>query len=94
MDWLLVRLEAIRGAQEKALIFAEHRDIQRLLQYYIAAHFGFRPDIINGDTAVSVKSEASRQKRIDAFQARPGFGAIILSPWRSASASIFRRPIT
>src|SRR5262249_39346064 len=31
MDWLLGRLEAVRGAQEKALIFAEHRDIQRLL---------------------------------------------------------------
>ena len=80
MDWLLNRLEAIRGAQEKALLFAEHRDIQRLLQHYIAAHFGFRPDIINGDTAASAKSETSRQKRIDAFQARPGFGAIILSP--------------
>ncbi len=80
MDWLLRRLEVIRGDQDKALIFAEHRDIQRLLQYYIAAHFGFRPDIINGDTAASAKSEASRQKRIDAFQARPGFGAIILSP--------------
>ena len=80
MDWLLARLEAIRAAKEKALIFAEHRDIQRLLQYYISAHFGFRPDIINGDTATSAKSEASRQKRIDAFKACPGFGAIILSP--------------
>ena len=32
--------------------------------------FGFAPDVINGDTAASAKHSASRQKRIDAFQAQ------------------------
>jgi len=80
MDWLLRTLRNIHARGEKALIFAEHRDIQRLLQHYIAVEFGFRPDIVNGDTTVSSKAEANRQKRIKAFQAAPGFGVIILSP--------------
>ena len=80
MDWLLSTLEEIRLKQEKALIFAEHRDVQRLLRYCIEMDMGYRCDIINGDTAVSSKAEASRQKKIDGFQAAHGFGAIILSP--------------
>jgi hypothetical protein len=42
--------------------------------------FGFAPDIINGDTSASATHIASRQKRIQAFQDKGGFGAIILSP--------------
>ena len=42
--------------------------------------FDFSPDIINGDTSASAKAPDSRQKRIKAFQAKAGFGAIILSP--------------
>jgi hypothetical protein len=79
MDWLLRTLRSIKEREEKALIFAEHRDIQRLLQHYVAVEFGVRPDIVNGDTTVSSKAEANRQKRIKAFQAAPGFGVIILS---------------
>jgi Holliday junction resolvase len=51
-----------------------------LLQYYINEVFHFQPDIINGDTSASSTHAASRQKRIKAFQAEPGFGVIILSP--------------
>ena len=80
MDWLLTQLEHIRSLDEKALIFAENRDIQRLLKHYIRDHFVYDADIVNGDTAVSSKAEANRQKKIDQFQAAPGFGAIILSP--------------
>ena len=65
---------------EKALVFCEFKDIQRLLQYYINEELGYAADIINGDTAASSKSDWSRQKRIRAFQARPGFGVLILSP--------------
>src|SRR5512139_2319073 len=53
MDWLLQTLRGIRIKAEKALVFAESRDIQLLLQHYIHAEFGFRPQIVNGDTAVS-----------------------------------------
>ena len=80
MDWLLSTLDRIRQKGEKVLIFAEHRDVQRMLQHYIKSVMGFRSQIVNGDTAVSLKCEQSRQKILDRFQAEPGFGVIILSP--------------
>jgi HJR/Mrr/RecB family endonuclease len=61
-------------------VFAEFRDSQQMLAYFIKEQFGFSPDIINGDVEASSKHIASRQKRIKAFQAKPGFGVIILSP--------------
>lgn len=80
LDWLLKQLDRIRMRQEKVIVFCEFRNIQRLLQHYIAEVFGLRADIINGDTSAAVGHEASRQKRIKAFQSQPGFGVIILSP--------------
>ncbi|WP_310461328.1 SNF2-related protein [Sphaerotilus sp.] len=80
LDWLLRQLDRIRMRQEKVIVFCEFRNIQRLLQHYIAEAFGLRADIINGDTSAAVGHEASRQKRIKAFQSQPGFGVIILSP--------------
>ena len=80
LDWLLTKLEEIRQRGEKAIIFCEFRAIQRLLRHYIEETFGYAPDIINGDTAASASHISSRQKRIKAFQAKPGFGIIILSP--------------
>jgi hypothetical protein len=80
MDWLLKALRAIKSKDEKALLFAEHRDIQRLLQHYINADLGYTPKIVNGDTSVSSRAESNRQKVINAFQSKPGFGVIILSP--------------
>ena len=80
LDWLLAQLERIRAQGEKAIIFVEFRNIQRLLQHYIAEVFGFEADIINGDTTAAASSATSRQKRIKAFQAKPGFGVLILSP--------------
>jgi hypothetical protein len=80
LNWLLAQLRRIEAKGEKAIIFCEFRNIQRLLQNYIAEVFGFEADIINGDTKASASSATSRQKRIKAFQAKPGFGVIILSP--------------
>ena len=80
IDWLLVQLKAIQAKGEKVIIFCEFRTIQRLLQHYIFEAFGHQADIINGDTSASARSADSRQKRIKAFQAQPGFGTIILSP--------------
>ncbi len=80
LDWLLRTLEDIRRRGEKAIIFCEFRTIQRLLRHYIEEALGYSPDIINGDTVTSASHGANRQKRIKAFQAQPGFGAIILSP--------------
>lgn len=84
LDWLLKQLHDIRqmngGQGEKAIVFCEFRGVQRLLRHYIEQAFGFAPDVINGDTAASSSHQQSRQKRIRAFQDKPGFGVIILSP--------------
>jgi Holliday junction resolvase len=77
---LLNLLRDVKAKGEKAIVFCEFREIQRLLQHYIEEEFGIRPDIINGDTSASATHTASRQKRIKAFQAKEGFGVIILSP--------------
>jgi hypothetical protein len=80
LDWLLTQLKAIKVQSEKVIVFCEFREIQRLLQHYIEVELGYRPDIINGDTSASASHTASRQKRIAAFQAAPGFGVLVLSP--------------
>jgi SNF2 family DNA or RNA helicase len=80
LDWLLNQLHAIKAQGEKAIVFCEFREIQRLLQHYIETDLGFRPDIINGDTSASSSHTTSRQKRIKTFQQRPGFGVLVLSP--------------
>jgi hypothetical protein len=80
LAWLLVTLQEIQRNDEKVIIFCEFREIQRMLRHYIEEVFRFAPDIINGDTSAAAKHVASRQKRIKAFQAKPGFSVIILSP--------------
>ncbi|USE77560.1 SNF2-related protein [Cupriavidus gilardii] len=80
LDWLLRQLRDIKARGEKVIVFCEFRDIQRLLQHYIESEFGFRPDIINGDTTTAPAHAASRQKRIKAFQSAEGFGVLVLSP--------------
>jgi hypothetical protein len=80
LQWLIATLEQIKLRKEKAIVFCEFKNIQRLLAHYIEQTFGFIPDIINGDTTAAATHIASRQKRIKAFQASPGFGVIILSP--------------
>lgn len=79
LRWLMQKLRDIRGRGEKAIIFTELRDIQRMLQFAIQDEFGFRPDIINGDTSSTSERGTSRQSLIDSFQRQPGFGVIILS---------------
>lgn len=80
MHWLMEQLEIIRQKGEKVIVFTEYRDIQRLVQRYVSQTFGIPVSVVNGDTkATSDKDSRSRQNIIDAFQARPGFGVIVLS---------------
>jgi SNF2 family DNA or RNA helicase len=79
LAWLLGRLVQIKAQGEKAIVFTDYRDLQRLLQRAIEHQFGFRPQIINGSTAVGASRGDSRQSLIDAFQAQHGFGVLILS---------------
>ncbi len=80
MRWLMKELQTICSLNEKAIIYTEYRDIQRLIQSYVREAFSITADIINGDTVATSESTTSRQKRIDAFQAKRGFNVIILSP--------------
>ena len=80
MAWMLAHLEIIKKSDEKVIVFCEFRDLQRTLQRAIAERFGFTPDVINGDTSADSANANNRQKRIRAFQEKPGFGAIVLSP--------------
>ena len=79
MRWLMQVLDTIRSRGEKVIVFTEFREIQRALQRYIGERFGLTVTVINGDTTVQAGSDRSRQARIDAFQAAPGFGVIVLS---------------
>lgn len=80
LDWLLSTLETVRDRGEKAIVFCEFKAVQRLLRHYLREAFNIPVDVINGDTSAAAGASDSRQKRIRAFQERPGFGVIILSP--------------
>ena len=80
MFWLMELLRDIEGREEKVIVFCEFRDLQRTLQRVIGERFGFVPDVINGDTTPDAASANNRQRRIKAFQEKPGFGVIVLSP--------------
>ena len=80
LDWLLKTLRNVQAQGDKAIVFCEFREIQRLLKHYIHEELGYKADIINGDTNASASSTSSRQKRIEAFQKSPGFAVLILSP--------------
>lgn len=80
MNWLMQELGRIKEHHEKVIVFCEFRDLQRTLQRCIATQFQVSPDVINGDTSSAADHAESRQKRIRAFQDKPGFGVIILSP--------------
>lgn len=73
LRWTLNQLNEIASNNEKVIIFTEIREIQRALVQFIHSEFKFTPLLINGDTD-------ERQSVIDTFQAKPGFGVIILSP--------------
>jgi len=78
MQWLLDCLAEIKKCDEKAIIFTEFRDVQRVLQRYIYEKYAIKTAIVNGDTSVG-EGAGTRQALIDEFQARPGFNAIVLS---------------
>jgi SNF2 family DNA or RNA helicase len=80
MSWLMELLRDIEGRGEKVIIFCEFRDLQRTLQRVVGERFGFVPDVINGDTTPDAANANNRQRRIKAFQQKPGFGVIVLSP--------------
>lgn len=78
-------LDEIRRRNEKAIVFVERKEVQRMLQRMLNAKYGLVPKIINGDTPAASSTATSpnrqsRQQSIDEFQSRPGFDVIIMSP--------------
>lgn len=76
-------LDKIRAVSEKAILFAERKETQKMLQRVVRNKYGYTAKIINGDTPTSSDStigKQSRQSAIDEFQSRCGFGVIIMSP--------------
>lgn len=75
-------LEEVRAKNEKAIVFADRRETQRMLQKIIRDSFGIFPSIVNGDTPSTKKAEGtklSRQQTIDRFQSEDGFNVIVMS---------------
>ncbi len=79
LQWLLQQLERVSRKGEKVIVFTEYRELQRIVQRAVAGRFGIPVDVINGSTSVDPTLDASRQRLIDRFQAREGFGVIVLS---------------
>jgi HJR/Mrr/RecB family endonuclease len=77
-------LSDIKSKNEKAIIFADRRETQKMLQKIVYDTFGIFTSIINGDTPTTKqlegKSKLSRQQTIDRFQSEEGFNVIIMSP--------------
>jgi SNF2 family DNA or RNA helicase/HJR/Mrr/RecB family endonuclease len=77
-------LADIKSKSEKAIIFADRRETQKMLQKVVYDTFGIFTSIINGDTPTTKqlegKSKLSRQQTIDSFQSEEGFNVIIMSP--------------
>jgi superfamily II DNA or RNA helicase len=78
-------LRRIRGLREKAIIFARHKDVQRMLARVLSAEFGLSVRILNGDTPKSSSRSKtgaeSRSQLLRDFRSREGFDVIILSPF-------------
>ncbi len=77
-------LDDIRQRNEKVIIFAERKEVQKMLQKVCLDRYGVLAKIINGDTPSFVKrltpDKQSRQSSIDQFQRVEGFNVIIMSP--------------
>ena len=81
---LIEILQEIQSKSEKAIIFADRKETQKMLQKIIFETFKISPpSIINGDTPSSKQKESSsklsRQQTIDRFQSENGFNVIIMS---------------
>lgn len=72
LKWLLERLEKVKAAGDKAIVFTELREVQAALYYFLNKTFGIKPFVINGD-------QQGRQALINRFSASQGFDVIILS---------------
>jgi SNF2 family DNA or RNA helicase len=78
-------LHGIRLQREKAIVFARHKDMQRVLARVFSAEFGRPVRIVNGDTprAGSLRRTGveTRSGILQEFRQSEGFDVLILSPF-------------
>ena len=79
---LISLLDTIRGRNEKVLIFATTKAVQAYISTLLGIIYALRVEIVNGDTkAISTRNhEITRKSIIDDFQAKAGFGVLVMSP--------------
>lgn len=75
-DRLFAVLDEIRTRDEKALVFATRKRIQRWIAASAARRYGKRPEVING----SISGSSARLAIVDRFSHAPGFGVLVLAP--------------
>jgi SNF2 family DNA or RNA helicase len=78
-------LQRVKASGEKALVFARHLDVQRMLARVLSAEFQSPVRVVNGETPRSpgLRDTAvrSRKQIIEHFSKTPGFQVLILSPF-------------
>jgi len=81
----LEQIHGIRRMREKAIIFARHKDVQRMLARVLGHEFSRSVRIINGETPRSAGMRKSgvetRSGILDSFRQSNGFDVLILSPF-------------
>ncbi|SDC38922.1 Helicase conserved C-terminal domain-containing protein [Sanguibacter gelidistatuariae] len=75
-----VILDAVRVKNEKVIVFAKSKEIQRALALWLLDRYDLRVDVVNGDTAATGVGGETRMGKIRTFEARDGFNVIIMSP--------------
>jgi hypothetical protein len=82
---VLAVLARIRNKGEKAIVFARHKDMQRILARVLSAEFRKPVRIVNGDTprAGSLRKSGveTRSAILEEFRQAEGFAVVILSPF-------------
>jgi superfamily II DNA or RNA helicase len=82
---VVAELHRIRGLREKVIVFARHKDVQRMLARVFWEEFSRPVRIINGETPRNPGNRSlnteTRSGILDAFRQSKGFDALILSPF-------------
>ncbi len=73
-------LDQVRAADEKAIVFAKTKEVQRALALWLSQIYGLRIHIVNGDTAATGGGGDTRLAKIRDFESRDGFNVVIMSP--------------
>ena len=78
-------LRLIRQRGEKAIVFARHKDMQRILARVLSAEFGRPVRVVNGDTpragTLRKSGMETRSGILNEFRHAEGFDVLILSPF-------------